>query len=42
MASSVAFMDRLVGYWSLIVIGVILYVRRLKTDVAAAETATTQ
>jgi uncharacterized protein (TIRG00374 family) len=39
MASSVAFMDRLIGYWSLILIGVILYVRRLKTEVAAAEPA---
>lgn len=37
MASSVAFMDRLIGYWSLILIGVILYVRRLKTEVITSE-----
>lgn len=42
MASSVAFMDRLIGYWSLILIGVILYVRRLKTDVTAPEPVASQ
>jgi uncharacterized protein (TIRG00374 family) len=41
MASSVAFMDRLIGYWSLILIGVILYVRRLKTEVTTAEVPVT-
>ncbi len=33
MAASVALMDRVVGYWSLIVIGVILYIRRLRREI---------
>ena len=37
MGLSVAFMDRLIGYWSLIAIGIVLYVRRLKADVLVAE-----
>jgi uncharacterized protein (TIRG00374 family) len=37
MASSVALMDRLIGYWSLILVGVVLYIRRLKTEVRLTE-----
>ena len=33
MGLSVAFMDRLIGYWSLVLVGIILYIRRVKTDV---------
>ncbi len=36
MAGSIAVVDRLIGYWSLIVIGLILYVWRLKTEVQGA------
>lgn len=33
LAGSIAFMDRLITYWSLVLIGLILYVRRLRADV---------
>lgn len=33
LATSVALMDRLITYWSLILVGVILYVRRFRADV---------
>jgi uncharacterized protein (TIRG00374 family) len=35
MAGSVAFLDRLIGYWSLVLIGLILYLWRLKSEVSA-------
>jgi glycosyltransferase 2 family protein len=37
MGLSVAFMDRLIGYWSIVAVGIILYVRRLKADVLLSE-----
>jgi glycosyltransferase 2 family protein len=40
MASSIAILDRLIGYWSLIVVGLFLYVRRFRSDVRAATTPT--
>ena len=33
LAASVALMDRVVGYWSLVVVGVVLYVRRMRRDI---------
>lgn len=33
LAGSIAFMDRLITYWSLVLIGLILYLRRLRADV---------
>ena len=42
MALSIAFLDRLIGYWSLIVIGIVLYVRRLRIDVRGPDPATAQ
>lgn len=33
LAASVALMDRVVGYWSLIVVGLVLYVRRMRREV---------
>jgi uncharacterized protein (TIRG00374 family) len=40
MAGSVAFLDRLIGYWSLIAVGLVLYLWRLKTEVrSVASTA---
>lgn len=33
LAASVALMDRVVGYWSLVVVGLVLYVRRLRQDI---------
>lgn len=33
LAGSIALMDRLITYWSLVAIGLILYVRRLRADV---------
>jgi uncharacterized protein (TIRG00374 family) len=36
MASSVALLDRLIGYWSLIVVGIALYVWKLRKEVATA------
>lgn len=33
LAGSIAFMDRLITYWSLVLIGLILYIRRLRADV---------
>jgi uncharacterized protein (TIRG00374 family) len=41
MGASVALMDRLIGYWSLILIGIVLYVRRLKSEVQAVEAPAT-
>lgn len=35
MAGSVAFLDRLIGYWSLVLVGLVLYLWRLKTEVRA-------
>jgi uncharacterized protein (TIRG00374 family) len=35
MASSIALMDRLIGYWSLIVVGLVLYLWKLRREVAA-------
>jgi glycosyltransferase 2 family protein len=35
MAGSIVFLDRLIGYWSLVLVGLVLYVWRLKTEVAA-------
>lgn len=35
LAGSIALMDRLLTYWSLVVIGLILYLRRLRSDVRA-------
>jgi uncharacterized membrane protein YbhN (UPF0104 family) len=40
MAISIAFLDRLIGYWSLILVGLVLYVRRLRTDVRGTDIAT--
>jgi uncharacterized protein (TIRG00374 family) len=37
---SIAFMDRLIGYWSLVLIGLVLYVRRVRADVRSAEATT--
>lgn len=34
LAASVALMDRVVGYWSLVVVGIVLYVRRLRREIA--------
>ena len=39
MAGSIAVVDRLIGYWSLIAIGALLYAWRLKTDLRAARPA---
>lgn len=33
LAGSIALMDRLITYWSLVVVGLILYIRRLRSDV---------
>jgi uncharacterized protein (TIRG00374 family) len=33
LAASVALMDRVVGYWSLVVVGLVLYLRRLRHDI---------
>lgn len=35
MASSIAILDRLIGYWSLIVVGLVIYFWRLKNEVTA-------
>jgi len=37
MGLSVAFMDRLIGYWSLVVVGLVLYIRRVRSEMLAAE-----
>lgn len=39
LAGSIAIMDRLIGFWSLIVIGLFLYLRRLKGDVGVPRSA---
>ena len=39
LAGSVAVLDRVIGYWSLILVGCILYIRRLRRDVAVAPEA---
>lgn len=39
MAGSIAILDRLIGYWSLIVVGLILYIRRLRVDVRGGSAA---
>ena len=33
LASSIAILDRVIGYWSLIVVGLVLYLHRLRRDV---------
>lgn len=33
LASSIAILDRVIGYWSLIALGLVLYMRRLRRDV---------
>jgi uncharacterized protein (TIRG00374 family) len=38
MASSIAILDRVIGYWSLIAVGLILYVHRLRRDVSPVRT----
>ena len=38
MASSIAILDRVIGYWSLIVVGLILYVHRIRRDVRSVRT----
>lgn len=38
MAGSIALLDRLITYWSIILVGFILYVRHLHREVAAAKT----
>jgi uncharacterized protein (TIRG00374 family) len=35
MASSIAILDRVIGYWSLILVGLILYIHRVRRDVQA-------
>lgn len=39
LAGSIAILDRVIGYWSLIVIGCILYIHRLRRDVAISTRA---
>jgi uncharacterized membrane protein YbhN (UPF0104 family) len=39
MAGSITLLDRVVTYWSLILIGLILYLRRVHSEVAAAQPA---
>jgi uncharacterized protein (TIRG00374 family) len=39
MAGSIALLDRVITYWSILVVGLILYVRRVRHDVAAPEPA---
>jgi uncharacterized membrane protein YbhN (UPF0104 family) len=34
LAGSIAILDRVIGYWSLIAVGCILYLYRLRRDVA--------
>jgi uncharacterized protein (TIRG00374 family) len=36
LASSIAILDRVIGYWSLILVGMILYMVRLRRDVSGA------
>jgi uncharacterized membrane protein YbhN (UPF0104 family) len=36
LAGSVAILDRVIGYWSLILVGCILYIHRLRRDVVVA------
>jgi glycosyltransferase 2 family protein len=36
MAGSIAVIDRVIGYWSLILVGTILYIWRLKTELRVA------
>ncbi len=36
LASSIAILDRVIGYWSLILVGLILYMVRLRRDVTSA------
>ncbi|MGI8644636.1 MAG: lysylphosphatidylglycerol synthase transmembrane domain-containing protein [Thermomicrobiales bacterium] len=33
MAASVALMDRVVGYWSLIAVGIVLYIRKMRREI---------
>lgn len=35
MASSIAILDRVIGYWSLIAVGLVLYMHRIRRDVRA-------
>ena len=39
MAGSIAILDRLIGYWSLILVGIILYIMRVRRDVRIARTS---
>ncbi|CAA9574319.1 MAG: UPF0104 membrane protein MJ1078 [uncultured Thermomicrobiales bacterium] len=34
MATSIAILDRVIGYWSLVVVGLVLYARRVRRDLA--------
>jgi hypothetical protein len=38
LASSIAVLDRVIGYWSLIAVGLFLYLRRIHRDVQAVQT----
>lgn len=38
LASSIAILDRLIGYWSLIAVGLVLYLHRLRRDVQVIKT----
>jgi uncharacterized protein (TIRG00374 family) len=35
LAGSIAILDRVIGYWSLIVVGIVLYIHRMRRDVQA-------
>ncbi|MGH2531581.1 MAG: lysylphosphatidylglycerol synthase transmembrane domain-containing protein [Thermomicrobiales bacterium] len=42
MAGSIALVDRVVTYWSILVVGSVLYIRRLRADVTMADTVERQ